>query len=501
MSLPLHKPVSNTRRAQSAMEYLMTYGWSILIIAIVITGIFKLGVFSSGQSSLPAECTAQAGFLCSSIQMNTTGYLLMTFGQSLGGSMQITGVGCSNTTSEPGSFSIYYANLYTGQQASLTFQCPLKSSSIGSSLSGTLWIQYNRGSSTGLVSEVATFTAKAATPTPVGSSSGESSLLEYLPITLSNQQSSGTGTDFQQLISFNPSNTAYSSNEVANLSNIEFTTGAPAGSAGSVPLYAWIESNAFSTSTNTVIWVNLSRSSLGAAGSGSNTLTLYMNFLTNNVPVTSGYTGYAPQLYCASGCFQSSYGQYDDGYNVFLFYQNWKGTSNPSGWSVGSGWTVNNGISSTHVSSTTYSTTLFGPNVIEDAYTNLTTSISGGTDGYFFGFYDASPASEVYFLAIPGFVDEFTAENPSGSSAETVALPTGFWVSTIDWSSSQAYYRYNYGAPGGTETTDVPTTSSPLYMSNIYSSGSEYTLTVRWIRVRSYPPSDVMPSFSFGTPA
>ena len=33
-------------RAQSAMEYLMTYGWAILIIAVVLGALFELGVFS-----------------------------------------------------------------------------------------------------------------------------------------------------------------------------------------------------------------------------------------------------------------------------------------------------------------------------------------------------------------------------------------------------------------------------------------------------------------------
>ena len=61
---------------------------------------------------------------------------------------------------------------------------------------------------------------------------------------------------------------------------------------------------------------------MGAAGSGSNTLTIYMNFLNSNTPVTSGYTGYAPQLECASGCFQTSYAQYDNGANVFNNYWN-----------------------------------------------------------------------------------------------------------------------------------------------------------------------------------
>ncbi|MEM3781662.1 MAG: hypothetical protein QXT43_01715, partial [Candidatus Micrarchaeaceae archaeon] len=34
-------------KAQSAMEYLMTYGWAILIIAVVLGALFELGVFNS----------------------------------------------------------------------------------------------------------------------------------------------------------------------------------------------------------------------------------------------------------------------------------------------------------------------------------------------------------------------------------------------------------------------------------------------------------------------
>lgn len=36
-------------RQQSAMEYLMTYGWSMLIIAIVLAALFSLGVFSNSN--------------------------------------------------------------------------------------------------------------------------------------------------------------------------------------------------------------------------------------------------------------------------------------------------------------------------------------------------------------------------------------------------------------------------------------------------------------------
>ena len=38
-----------TSKLQSAMEYLMTYGWAILIIAIVLVALFSLGVFNSAN--------------------------------------------------------------------------------------------------------------------------------------------------------------------------------------------------------------------------------------------------------------------------------------------------------------------------------------------------------------------------------------------------------------------------------------------------------------------
>jgi hypothetical protein len=47
------------RKAQSAMEYLMTYGWAILIIAIVLAALFQLGVFnpmSFAPKAPPGAC-------------------------------------------------------------------------------------------------------------------------------------------------------------------------------------------------------------------------------------------------------------------------------------------------------------------------------------------------------------------------------------------------------------------------------------------------------------
>ena len=50
MALPAKKPCAarrpRTSKQQAAMEYLMTYGWAILVVAIVVVAIFSLGLFN-----------------------------------------------------------------------------------------------------------------------------------------------------------------------------------------------------------------------------------------------------------------------------------------------------------------------------------------------------------------------------------------------------------------------------------------------------------------------
>jgi len=44
-------------KAQSALEYLMTYGWAIIIIAVVLAALVNLGVFTpSPPTAIPGSC-------------------------------------------------------------------------------------------------------------------------------------------------------------------------------------------------------------------------------------------------------------------------------------------------------------------------------------------------------------------------------------------------------------------------------------------------------------
>jgi hypothetical protein len=66
------------------MEYLMTYGWAILIIALVLGALYSLGIFS-GTSFAAPSCVASSGFYCQSQTYHQgTGVVSFTFGQATG---------------------------------------------------------------------------------------------------------------------------------------------------------------------------------------------------------------------------------------------------------------------------------------------------------------------------------------------------------------------------------------------------------------------------------
>ena len=103
----------------------------------------------------------------------------------------------------------------------------------------------------------------------------------YVPITLTNSQSSPTGSNFAQMVSFNPS--SYSSLEASDLGNIRFY-------AGSTELYSWCESGCSYGSTSAVFWINL------PSGIGANSnIVVNMTFGSVNTEYDGVYAGEAPQ--------------------------------------------------------------------------------------------------------------------------------------------------------------------------------------------------------------
>jgi len=182
----LNKPSNRRHKAQSAMEYLMTYGWAILIIAVVLGALFSLGVFSS-SNLLGTACIASSGYLCSNpsyghgtLGTYPAGNIVVTVGQNTGTSWttanfvfvpdgtSLTSSGVPNIafTAYPANTQYATAGLISGQQ--VTIDLPVSgltaasTISVGTPTTGSVWAYYTTSSGTPSYVQVATLNVKAS---------------------------------------------------------------------------------------------------------------------------------------------------------------------------------------------------------------------------------------------------------------------------------------------------------------------------------------------------
>lgn len=135
-------------KLQSAMEYLMTYGWAILVIGIVLSAMFEIGLVNPGTFTNP-ECVMPAGFICINWQYATNGLLTINLEQATQSTINVTGIACSTNVTIP-TITYIIPSLQTqmpiGSNAIFNLQCfnngvvdTLPASSL---FTGTLAINY-----------------------------------------------------------------------------------------------------------------------------------------------------------------------------------------------------------------------------------------------------------------------------------------------------------------------------------------------------------------------
>jgi hypothetical protein len=184
----------SSKKAQSAMEYLMTYGWAILIIAVVLGALFSLGVFTAPGVQ---GCVAGPGFYCQTPSYShATGAITLTIGQSTGtswtsanivfvpqGTASVSGVpitvfaqnvvyngnfyyegysGNGITTSGQSQVIVLPVNGITSgaNNVATNLATPI---AVGSTESGTIWAQYTTAGVSGLqYAQMAAITIKAS---------------------------------------------------------------------------------------------------------------------------------------------------------------------------------------------------------------------------------------------------------------------------------------------------------------------------------------------------
>jgi len=90
------------RRGQGAMEYLMTYGWAILVVMVVGIVMWQLGIFNLGG----VTSTTSTGFprikpQLALMSVNTSGYWSATFTNGAGGPIMIETITCKTGSATP----------------------------------------------------------------------------------------------------------------------------------------------------------------------------------------------------------------------------------------------------------------------------------------------------------------------------------------------------------------------------------------------------------------
>lgn len=85
------------RKAQASMEYLITYGWAVLIMLVVVGALYYLGIFSPRTIT---TCTFQnAGFACNAYKLtwNTSGAsgIILDLAQTTGHDILVVGFNCT----------------------------------------------------------------------------------------------------------------------------------------------------------------------------------------------------------------------------------------------------------------------------------------------------------------------------------------------------------------------------------------------------------------------
>ena len=108
------------KKGQAAMEFLMTYGWAILVVLAAIAALAYFGVLSPDRF-LPEKCTMPSGIACLDFRYSGSA-IEMALQNGAGFDMQnvsvtVNGTGCTGTDSTT------QTTLTNGQQATYSVTC------------------------------------------------------------------------------------------------------------------------------------------------------------------------------------------------------------------------------------------------------------------------------------------------------------------------------------------------------------------------------------------
>ena len=493
-------------RSQSALEFLSTYAFVFLMLAIVISLLF---VFASlPRSLLPSQCTFYSGFTC----MQAIYTINMTAGH--GAELFVVAEDTQPGTVNVSSFSAYL-NFHTSNAGS----CEPSVATAGQRIycianftaTPTLASTYDgtfRMNADYCASGLNTISNESCRANSNFSYTGHITVQAskfnigrtmLVPLTLTNSQNAAVPAHFDQMVNFSASK--YLPYVNSNLGNIRFYY-------GSKELYSWCESSCNTSSTsNSIFWIRLPQ-----AIPANSVMPIEMYILPQSVGYTGKHAGEAPQWTCpnpANTASCSTYGEYDNGPSVFPQYWNFAGTSLPSGWDITQGggtpftYSVQNGLllqTGNDGSAVLQYNQPYNPQtyILESSGAIET----NGCMEFGAGLYkNNGPCGGPDAIGIGTDTNELYYQIRADGGAEPsfgISVGSNLVIMSM-WENSTALSgEINYGDK--VVTTSSFTSNTTLYIGfNIAErtiSNSE--LYDQWIRTRAYPPNGVMPSVSFG---
>ncbi len=315
-------------------------------------------------------------------------------------------------------------------------------------------------------------------------------------ITIYNNQGTATVPGFQQMITLGSASSNLASGEDSNLQNVEFFY------ANCTVIPAWIESGSSNSASSTVYWLKMPASIPAYSHVG-----IFIGLMpssTNNF-LNPLILGEAPQL-------SPTYGQYDNGAQVFNYYNNF--ASSTSGWTASSGTTAtaNHGLTVTFnqngyfVGPSENYGTAFDVYVTSDAEINVGYINTGQTLTYLgVTAWASTVIREACGNTYPDQISQSAEANNCGIAHGSI-LPgteaaTGIF-SVVPYSSSSSFQYIGYGTGSSSQpiTTDAPGYPASVGLAQMRNGAQINSMSIHWARVRDAPPDGVMPGYAVDPP-
>ena len=336
-------------------------------------------------------------------------------------------------------------------------------------------------------------------------------ILYYVPITVTNSQSSPVSGSTPVLLSLNWNDYAsYLDNPVDNILFFD---------ASGNSLNTWIENGTANTVTNSIVWVQLNATGIPA----NDAITIYLGFfaLGSNQLNAAGPTGEAPQL-------TSTYAEYDDGSQVFSAYFN--GNTPLSQFNLGANIALAQVTGVTYGTETINALQLTGtgnditlvynvalPNVPITAESSFETQAVPTSQGAVALNDNANPGSSQNAMGVDQgygasyFSNAYELNGGYTFDQNQQGTATTAWeYASVSYLGSSASSWNGYIAPElylpssgytGTVTNNPLGGSSGMYLSVLTSASANYpdNMYYNWMRGRISPPNGVMPTVTFGS--